>query len=173
MKFDKAFDLLIGSEGGYTCDTRDNGNWTGGRPGAGTLKGTKYGISAYSYPAVDIKNLTLEEAKSLNKRDFWEPLRLDELPESVRFDLYDLAFNTSAPGHPDQAVKLLQNALGVVVDGKLGPKTLAAAQAVDPQLLDKRLSAQRLLFLTELKPAQWAAFGRGWVRRIAHNLMND
>ena len=30
MNFDKAFELVIGAEGGYTKDPNDRGNWTGG-----------------------------------------------------------------------------------------------------------------------------------------------
>ena len=58
MNFDKAFELLIGHEGGYTTNPKDAGNWTGGKQGVGVNKGTKYGIAANSYPSLDIKNLT-------------------------------------------------------------------------------------------------------------------
>jgi lysozyme family protein len=180
MNFEDAFKALIGHEGGYTCDPRDNGNWTGGKPGSGILKGSKYGISAYSYPEVDIYNLTLDKAKAINKRDFWDYISADQLPEAIRFDLYDMAYNSCAPRHPDQAVKLLQRAFNscstgqdLLVDGKLGPKTIAAVNSVDPQLLDKRFSGQRLLFMADLKPSLWDAFGRGWARRIANNLLTD
>ena len=57
--FKQAFDLLIGHEGGYTNNPNDPGNWTGGKVNSGTLRGTKYGISAASYPTLDIKNLGL------------------------------------------------------------------------------------------------------------------
>lgn len=46
ITFEEAFDRLIGHEGGYSDDPTDNGNWTGGKRGAGLLKGTKYGIGA-------------------------------------------------------------------------------------------------------------------------------
>ena len=67
MNFDQAFTALIGNEGNYTLNHKDRGNWTGGMSGAGQLRGTKYGISAASYPAVDIKNLTLEAAKAISR----------------------------------------------------------------------------------------------------------
>jgi lysozyme family protein len=57
--FLRAFELLVGHEGGFTDDPRDTGSWTGGNAGAGQLKGRKYGISAASYPNLDIKNLQL------------------------------------------------------------------------------------------------------------------
>ena len=57
MNFEKAFERLIGHEGGYSTDRNDPGNWTGGKVGSGTFKGTKYGIAANTYPNLDIKNL--------------------------------------------------------------------------------------------------------------------
>jgi hypothetical protein len=35
-------------------DERDPGNWTGGAIGKGELRGTKWGISAQTYPQIDI-----------------------------------------------------------------------------------------------------------------------
>ena len=70
MNFDEAFKTVIGHEGGFTQNPKDTGNWTLGKVGAGINKGTKYGIAANTYPNEDIKNLTLERAKQLYKRDF-------------------------------------------------------------------------------------------------------
>lgn len=74
-----ALKTIFRNEGGYQCDYNDSGNWTGGKIGKGKLKGTKYGIAASSYPKVDIKALTLEQAARYYERDYWDPLRLDEI----------------------------------------------------------------------------------------------
>jgi hypothetical protein len=42
--------------------------WTTGIIGKGICKGTKYFISAMTYPDLDIKNL-LDQAKAIYKRD--------------------------------------------------------------------------------------------------------
>lgn len=55
-------------EGGYSSNRKDPGNWTGGKVGAGVLKGTKYGIAAHSYPNLDIKNLTLDDVKPIYEK---------------------------------------------------------------------------------------------------------
>jgi hypothetical protein len=68
ISFDQAFHRLIGHEGGYSDDRRDPGNWTKGKIGAGILKGTKYGLAANTYPNLDIKNLTLAQAKEIYKK---------------------------------------------------------------------------------------------------------
>ena len=59
MNFDAAFERLIGHEGGYTAGVGDPGGET------------KFGISKRSYPREDIKNLTLEQAKVIYRKDFW------------------------------------------------------------------------------------------------------
>ena len=58
VDFDKAFDRLMGHEGGYT-------------PGKGDPGGeTKWGISKRSYPHLDIQSLTRDDAKVIYRRDF-------------------------------------------------------------------------------------------------------
>lgn len=44
--FDVVFERLMPHEGGFQCDPKDRGNWTGGRVGVGELKGTNRGIAA-------------------------------------------------------------------------------------------------------------------------------
>lgn len=67
--------VALKHEGGYSNTRNDPGNWTGGQVGIGALKGTKYGIAAHVYPALKIKNLTLEDAKSTYERDIGESAR--------------------------------------------------------------------------------------------------
>ncbi len=167
MKFDEAFDVLIGNEGEFTRDPRDRGNWTSGKIDNGELKGTKFGISAMTYPLVDIKNLTLDKAKAIYKRDFWNKMNADKLPKAILFDLFDMAVNSGV----STACRTLQRAVGSTPDGVIGPKTVANIALMDEQLVDKRFAAQRLLFLCDM--ATWPSFGKGWVRRVANNLMSD
>jgi len=70
ISFEEAFRRLIGHEGGYSKDKRDPGNWTGGKVGGvGILKGTKFGLAANTYN-LDIKNITLAQAKEIYQRDW-------------------------------------------------------------------------------------------------------
>jgi lysozyme family protein len=167
MDFDQAFTVLIEHEKGYSDNPKDPGNWTGGKVGVGILKGTKYGIAANTYPDLDIKNLTPEQAKAIYLRDFWNAMKLGLLPIQVRFDMFDTAVHSSVK----MASKLLQRAAGVKDDGDIGPITLAAATRIPGDLLDKRFNGQRLRFLADLKV--WPDFARGWARRIATNLIDD
>lgn len=167
MDFDKAFQALIGHEGGYTNNPKDRGNWTSGKINVGTLKGTKYGISAMAYPSVDIRNLTLRNAKEIYHRDYWQPARCDELPEIVRFDMFDMAVNSGLRA----AIKILQKAVNAMPDGIFGEITMSQVRKYDPQLLDKRINGQRLLYIADI--GTFPTFGKGWVRRVAYNLIED
>lgn len=165
MNFDQAFERLIGHEGGFQNSPKDRGNWTGGKQGVGQLKGTKYGVSAMSYPAEDIENLTTERAKAIYFRDFWRKAGCEIVPDALRFDLFDTAVNSGV----DRAIRLLQNAAGAFPDGSIGPLTHIAIDAMEPARLLARFNGHRLDFLND-NPAQWATFGRGWAQRIAENL---
>lgn len=171
MNFEDSFNLLIDTERGLIYNRNDAGNWTGGKVGVGELKGTKYGISAASYPKLDIKNLTITDAKAIYKRDYWDKLKLDNIPERIRFDLFDTAVNSGCV----TAAKLLQATVGVEEDGIIGLVTLTAVAKVGfiPDRLDKYFNAQRLLYITELSDKNWDNFGKGWAKRIANNMLND
>jgi len=161
MNFDDAFTKLVNPshEGGYVNNPADPGGET------------KYGISKRSYPEEDIPNLTLDRAKQLYARDFWCPAGCDALPDMLKFEMFDLAVNTSARGKPTTAIKMLQNAVGSVPDGILGPKTLQAAQTMDPARALRRLQALRLRYYTSLSPVWRANFLAGVVNRVATNML--
>ncbi|MDX9843916.1 MAG: glycosyl hydrolase 108 family protein [Aquabacterium sp.] len=152
MNFDKAFERLIGHEGGYVNDPRDPGGET------------KFGISKRSYPAEDIKGLTLERAKAIYRRDFWGAAGCDAVPDAMRFDLFDMAVNSG----PVTAIKTLQRSAGVTPDGLLGPITLRALSGAPAPRLVARFNGHRLDFMTDLKT--WSVFGKGWAKRVASNL---
>ena len=153
MTFDEAFQRVIGHEGGYVNDTRD----PGGR--------TKYGISQRIYPGEDIAGMTLDRARAIYLRDFWGPAGCDAVPDGVKFDLFDAAVNSGVKA----AAKMLQRAVGETEDGIIGPRTLQAVQSMPAPRLVARFNGVRLDFMAGL--STWPAFGRGWARRIAANLM--
>ena len=69
--FRVALDFVLEHEGGLSMNPNDPGNWTGGAKGEGTLRGTKFGISAASYPNVNIAKLTREQAADIYLSDYW------------------------------------------------------------------------------------------------------
>lgn len=150
--FDTSIDRVLGHEGKYSNDTDDPGGET------------NWGISKRSYPHLDIKNLTREQAIEIYRRDFWEYIHADKLFPSVAYQALDFAVNSGI----HTAIRYLQRALCVADDGWWGPVTEKAAATISETDQLMLLNAERLDFMTRLKG--WANFGRGWARRIAQNL---
>jgi lysozyme family protein len=166
--FNIAIVPLLENEGGYVNDPADPGGET------------NFGISKRSYPEVDIKNLTADQAKEIYLRDFW---RYDGITDQeLANKLLDIGVNQGTI----IAVEMLQKVIGVPADGKLGPRTLAAANAGDARLnwgstplsilersapvsILKRLraaSVRRRFTIVEHNPRE-AKFLEGWVVRDA------
>lgn len=151
--FDKAFVIVIGHEGGYVHNNQDPGGET------------KFGISKRSYPHEDIKNLTLDRAKDIYYNDWWLPLQAFDLPEPVAILVFDMAVNMGK----GPAVRCLQRAVNVHIDGILGPDTRAAVKAQYGRQLIGEITAQRLMFYFSLEI--FPTFGLGWTRRSIKTLM--
>lgn len=153
MTFDQAFHLLLGHEGAYSNHPND--------PGGETMWGVTIAVArAYGYTG-PMRELPVDTAKAIYRRDYWDAVRADELPAALRYPLFDAAVNSGV----GQAVRWLQRALMVADDGRLGPITLRAAQQSSPEVVRRRMLAQRLRFMTNL--SGWPSFSRGWARRIA------
>lgn len=151
LDFDKAFDRLIGHEGGYVNDPRDPGGET------------KFGISKRSYPMLKISSLDLDTAKAIYRQDFWNVLG-EECHPAIRFQAFDFAVNSGI----NTALRKLQKVLHVADDGHFGTISRKALAALPPSYVLFMYSAERLEFLSML--STWPTFGRGWAARIAKNL---
>lgn len=106
-KFEIAQEHVAISEGGYTEDPNDDGNWTRGEEGKGSLIGTNFGISApalvdyYKNKGIDrtpsksdMKNLTYETALDIYKNDYWDQQQLQNITnQSIANVLYDACVN--------------------------------------------------------------------------------
>ena len=153
MNFDQAFDILLTHEGDYSDHPSDPGGKT------------RYGITEEVAREVgyrgDMRELPIDLAKRIYRDRYWDAVRAEELPEAIRYAMFDAAVNSGVR----QAIRWLQRAVGVRDDGVIGPVTLAAVRAANPEQLVRRMLAQRLRFMTGLP--NWPSFGRGWARRIA------
>ena len=145
--FHRCISVILGEEGGIANHRKDPGGLT------------NYGISQRSYPTLNIAALTLDDAKAIYRRDYWNPIRGDELPSGLDLTLFDSAINQG----PDTAIKLLQQALHTTDDGIIGPKTLSLSDVAMPNLLDA-FAAERALRYEFNRNEE--TFGRGWYRRL-------
>jgi len=159
--FEKAFEATLGLEGGYVNDPSDPGGET------------KWGISKRSYPDLDIAHLTVEDAKIIYKRDYWDELYLDMLNnESISEEIFDTAVNTGR----STATKIAQKALNylgdnVTVDGIMGFETVSALQRwikKDERALFVCLNGFQFMYYYEIteKKSVLKRFARGWTKRV-------
>ena len=162
--FHTAFEHLIGIEGGYVNDPTDRGGET------------KYGISKKAYPNLDIRNLTLDGAKAIYYRDYWQKLKLDEIPSyHIAAELFDTGVNMGigvASRFLQQALNLMnrnqQNFPDLIVDGVIGANTLNAYRKVDTKILLKVLNGlqfSRYVDIVTKNPSQEKYFN-GWMQRV-------
>lgn len=159
--FNYAFTEVIGLEGGYVNDPSDNG-----------LE-TKWGISKRSYPNVDIKNLTREEAEQIYWKDFWNALLLTKVDSvAVATEIFEQAVNfgrKQAAAHAQRGLGLLGET--ILVDGWMGDKTIGAINH-----LSLVRTAAYLKILTGLQFCKYLEivtndptqkrFFVGWLRRV-------
>ena len=131
---------------------------------------TKWGVSQRTYPHLDIRNLDVETARGIFRRDYWDKVSADVLPEAIQHAVVDFAFNS---GPKRAAVKLqraINYALGVdnlVEDGQIGPKTVYYAGEPGGHRLLTVYRALRVEFLVGIAnrdPSQ-RKFLYGWLRR--------
>lgn len=183
-RFDTCINKVLNFEGVFSDHPAD----LGGK--------TKYGItqstlsSAFKAGIVSHDNvnaLTVQEAKLIYKKNYWDKCLCDELPAPLDFCVLDTAVNCG----PVAAAKFLQIALNkilgsdiLVVDGKIGEKTVGAIKTflskyktdcVFPILflcdvfLDRRL--QGYSDIVAVNSSQ-SVFLRGWINRIL-NIKKD
>ena len=132
MRFDDAFKIVLGFEGGYVNDPADRGGETNYGITASTLESAK--AKGWVPSNVTIRSLKLDHAKTIYKKGYWDVVKADNLPHPLDLIVFDMAVNHG----PNTAIKLLQESLNsilkavpsLVVDGIIGPKTLTAVRDV-------------------------------------------
>ncbi len=157
-KFSTAFKSLMYFEGEYSNDNIDHGGET------------KFGISKRSYPDLNIKNLTLDDAKKIYYNDYWGGYGYDQI-KSIQVS--SKVFNITVHAGAKQSHKILQRALratginGVDEDGIFGPKTLEATNNANSKALLSALRSENAGFyriIISNQPSQ-NKFIKGWMKR--------
>jgi len=160
--FDAAFKKVIMLEGGYVNNPLDPGGKT------------KYGITertarAHGYEG-KIRDLTLEWAKQIYKKSYWDTLRLDEINDPhIQFELFDTGVNCGtrrALKFTQQAYNLLVKGSPLVVDGLIGKRTILAINRYKyPNRIVKLANALQAKYYLELAEGneKFEAFIFGWL----------
>lgn len=154
--FPKALALVLKSEGGNDDDPADHG----GR--------TSRGITQREYNAwrglrglgnKDVWTASDKDVADIYHEEYWNPW-CDLLPAGIDYLFFDMAVNAG----PRRAIILLQRALGVTDDGRIGPITKMAIRDADPdRLIDDFSEAKKAFYLSLHQPR----FTKGWLNRTA------
>jgi lysozyme family protein len=117
---------------------------------------TRLGLTSRNQPKAvtdGFFEMSLEDALTYAgeyyRAHFWNAVRGDEInSDTVAAPLFSFAVNDG----PSRAIKELQAAAGVQVDGIIGAGTLAAVNGTDPDTLAATLQAQQAQFYRDIAP---------------------
>ncbi len=153
--FKTSLAAVLKSEGGDDDDAADHG----GR--------TSRGITQREYDAwrkeqklapLDVWKAPQRDVEAIYHDEYWEP-NCDLLPVGADY----LLFNMNVNAGPNRGAKILQQALGVNPDGRIGPVTRGAIRAADPRALINAYSAMSRNFYLSLHQPK---FTKGWLNRV-------
>jgi len=154
--FQASLKLVLQSEGGNDDDPADHG----GR--------TSRGITQREYDAwrrenglqiLDVWEASQEDIDTIYHDEYWEPT-CDLLPIGVDY----IVFNNNVLDGPYRSAILLQRALGVAADGRIGPITRQAIKTANASRLIIGLSNASSDFYKSLHQPK---FLKGWLNRVA------
>lgn len=155
--WEKCFAMVLKHEGGFVDHPKDPGGMT-------NLGVTRANWEAYLNRRVteaEMRSLTPDVVKPFYKKNYWDKIKGDQLPSGVDYAAYDLAVNSGTA----RAAKFLQQIAGVPVDGVIGPRSLEAIKACNPEETIDAFCDMRLDFLKGL--STFGTFGKGWTIRVS------
>lgn len=152
--------FILQWEGGFVNDPLDKGGATNKGITIGTFR-QFYGKDA---TVEQLKHITDAQWLHIFKSGYWDRWRADQINnQSVANILVDWVWASGVHG-----IKIPQRVLGVVADGIVGPKTIAALNAQEPAAFFARIHDERIRFVEDIvrrNPTQ-ARFLKGWKNRI-------
>jgi len=152
--FQECLDLVLKSEGGWVNNPADPGGET-------NLGVTKAVWEEYLGHAVKtMKNLTKDDVAPMYELKYWRPCYCEVLPRGLDFVIFSMGVNAG----PGRSVKLLQQSIGCVPDGVIGPRTRELISASNSANLISKFSETRREYYRSLKT--FPIFGKGWLARV-------
>ena len=158
-KFSEALEVILHHEGGYVNHPKD--------PGGETNLGVTKRVYEDFGGTKDMKELTKEDVEPIYKKNYWDRVKGDNLPEGLDLCIFDFAVNAG----PGRAAKFLQKLIGVTQDGGIGPQTLGALQSAIGE--DVRTQTREMIEKYQNEThnyyqslSTFETFGRGWTRRV-------
>ena len=156
VNYDKCLETILHHEGGYVNHPKD--------PGGETNLGVTKKVYQEHGGTKDMKDLLVEDVAPIYKKGYWDKMKCDDIPSGLDLCLFDFGVNAG----PGRAAKFLQQMIGTVVDGGIGPNTLAKLEEYIRENGEheavKKYQEMRQKYYESL--STFATFGRGWTRRV-------
>lgn len=155
-RFKSCLKLILNSEGGNDDDPDDKGGRTG--QGITQEEYTRW-LKSKRRKVADVWDISKDDRDQLYWDFYWMEVSGDSLPLPIAYPIFDAGI-LSGVGY---SRKLAQRVVGVKQDGKLGPISIAALNAVDKVTFIKRFCDLRREYLASRSTA-WK-YGKGWKAR--------
>lgn len=153
-RFPACLAFALAEEGGFVNHPAD--------PGGATNKGITLATYRAWVPYATVETLRAipdSDVARIYRAGYWQPVRGDDLPPGVDLMTFDFGVNAG----PGRSARLLQQAVGAVADGAIGPRTLAAVRGMPAADVIRVLGDLHRDYYRSLPT--FAAFGRGWTAR--------
>ena len=146
-------------EGGFVNHPKDPGGITN----MGVTKRVYEEWVGHEVSEQDMKDLTEDDVRPIYKKNYWDRVKGDKLPDGLDLCVFDFGVNAGT----GRAAKYLQTMIGTTADGGIGPNTLKALKAYVKEngLVEtiKQYQANRQDYYESL--STFETFGRGWTHR--------
>ena len=155
-KFSEALEVILHHEGGYVNHPKD--------PGGETNLGVTKRVYEDFGGEKEMKDLTKEDVEPIYKKNYWDRVKGDDLPEGLDLCIFDFAVNAG----PGRAAKFIQRLVKTTVDGGIGPNTLKCindhVEHYGVSTTIDQYQSERQNYYESL--SNFETFGRGWTRRV-------
>ena len=156
--FKECLAIVLKSEGGFVNHPDDPGGMTN----LGVTKRVWQEYTGHEADEKEMRSLTPEKVAPLYEQRYWRPTYCEVLPRGLDLLVYSMAVN----GGPGRAVKLLQQSIGCIPDGVVGPRTMELIKSSNVAELIAKYSDTRRSYYRSLKT--FPVFGKGWLNRVDH-----
>ena len=154
--YDKCLEMILHHEGGYVNHPKD--------PGGMTNLGVTKRVYEEWGGTKNMKDLQVSDVAPIYKKNYWDKMKGDDLPGGLDLCVFDFGVNAG----PGRAAKYLQKMIGTVVDGGIGPNTLAKLDSYVKehtiQETIEKYQSMRQEYYESL--STFSTFGKGWTRRV-------
>jgi len=155
QNFRDCLELVLKHEGGFVNHKLDPGGMTN----LGVTKKVWEDWIGHEVDEKAMRALTPALVAPMYEMKYWRTSYCEKLPRGLDLLVFSMAVNAGS----GRSVKLLQDAIGVVADGVIGPNTMARINEANVETLIDKFSEARRQFYRGLKT--FPVFGVGWLRR--------